>query len=261
VARTIKSRPRDRARLLVALCLLASASALHAVSPLVTDDADTVELDKLQLNCDFFVVRTGSSSLYSGQLNPVRGLTPRLELGAIFGYQWRNGSGMTPTTTDADDITDLTIAPKIRLLETPEDKLKFSARIDLKLPTASKRNGLGTGDPDLGLVGIATYTVGKTSFDSNLGYYAIDISRTDFDNDRWFIGEAVRQRVNDNWTVVGEAYGLVPNTGAGGHATWYFSVGPQWNVRDHILVTALIGGAAGHHSPDLTGTFEVTLLF
>ena len=103
------------------------------MSPLVTDDADTVELDKLQLNCDFFVVRTGSSSLYSGQLNPVRGLTPRLELGAIFGYQWRNGSGTTPSTSDANDITDLTIAPKIRLWERPDDKLKVSARVDLKL--------------------------------------------------------------------------------------------------------------------------------
>lgn len=227
----------------------------------MTDDADTVELDKLQLNCDFFVVRTGSSSLYSGQLNPVRGLTPRLELGAIFGYQWRNGSGTTPTTSDANDITDLTIAPKLRLWERADDKLKFSARIDLKLPTASKRNGLGTGDPDVGLVGIATYTLGKTSIDSNLGYYAIDISRSDFANDRWFIGEAVRQPVNENWTVVAEAYGLVPNTGAGDHANWYFSAGPQWNVRDLVVVTALIGGAAGHRSPDLTGTFEVTLLF
>jgi len=253
-----KTRTATVARLLLGLCLLASASALHAVSPLVTDDADTVEPGKVQLNCDFFVTRTGSTTLYSAQINPVRGLTPRLELGAIFGYQWRDGSG---STGDADDITDLTIAPKFCLWQRPDDKLKFSARIDLKLPTASKRNGLGTGDPDLGFVGIATYQFGKTSFDSNLGYYAIDISRTDFDNDRWFIGEAVRHEVNEKWTIVAEAYGLLPNTGAGGHATWYFNAGPQWSVRDNVLVTALIGSAAGHHSPDLTGTFEITLTF
>ena len=143
----------------------------------------------------------------------------------------------------ADDITDLTIAPKFRLWQGPDDKLKFSARLDLKLPTASKRNGLGTGDPDVGLVGIATYKLGKTSFDSNFGYYAIDFSRTDFDNDRWFIGEAVRHEVNEKWTIAAEAYGLLPNKGAGGHATWYFSAGPQWCVRDNILVTALIGSA------------------
>jgi hypothetical protein len=261
VVQSIRSRTAFVARLLLGLCLLASASASHAVSPLVTDDADPVEPGKLQLNSDFFVVRTGSTSLYSGSINPVAGLTPRLELGAIFGYQWRNGAGATPTTSDADDITDLTIAPKLRLWQGPDDKLKFSARLDLKLPTAPKRNGLGTGDPDVGLVGIATYKLGKTSFDSNLGYYAIDISHTDFDNDRWFIGEAIRREVNEQWTIVAEAYGLLPNTRAGGHANWYFSAGPQWSVRDNILVTALIGSAAGHHSPDLTGTFEITLTF
>ena len=197
----------------------------------------------------------------SEQINPVLGLTPRVELGAILGYQWREGSGATPTTSDADDITDLTIAPKFRLWQRPDDTLKFSARMDLKVPTASKRTGLGTGDPDVGLVGIATYKLGKTSFDSNLGYYAIDISRPNLDNDRWFIGEAIRHEVNEKWTIVAEAYGLLPNTSAGGHATWYFSAGPQWSVRENILVTALIGSAAGHKSPDLTGTFEITLTF
>ena len=137
-----------------------------------------------------------------------------------------------------------------------------SARaLDLKLPTASERNALGTGDPDVGLVGIATYKLGKTSFDSNIGYYAIDISRADFDNDRWFIGEAARHELNKEWTVVAEAYGLLPNTRTGGYATWYFSGGPQWSVRENVVITALIGSAAGHKSPDLTGTFEITLTF
>ena len=95
--------------------MLLSQSVLLAVSPLVTDDADTVEAGKLQLNCDFQFVRTSSTSLYLVPINPVLGLTPRLELGAIFGYQWRDGSGSIPTTDDADDLTDLTIAPKLRL--------------------------------------------------------------------------------------------------------------------------------------------------
>ena len=129
-------------RLLTTLLLmLLLESVVFAVSPLVTDDADTVEAGKLQLNCDFQFIRTSSTSLYFVPINPVLGLTPRLELGAIFGYQWRDGSGSTPTTSDADDLTDLTIAPKLRLWQGLEDKLKFSARMDLKLPTASERQG------------------------------------------------------------------------------------------------------------------------
>jgi hypothetical protein len=67
--------------------------------------------------------------------------------------------------------------------------------------------------------------------------------------------------VNKDWTVVAEAYALFPHTRAGGFATWYFSGGPRWSVRENIVVTALIGSAAGHQSPDLTGTFEITLTF
>jgi hypothetical protein len=61
--------------------MLLLQNMLLAVSPLVTDDADTVEASKLQLNCDFQFFRTSSTSLYLVPINPVLGLTPRLELG------------------------------------------------------------------------------------------------------------------------------------------------------------------------------------
>ena len=198
--RTTKLQIAALTRLLLGLYLLASATTLHAVSPLVTDDADTVEPGILQLNCDFQFVRTSSTSLYSETINPALGLTPCLELDAIFGYQWRYGSGSIPTTDDADDLTDLAIAPKLRLWQGLKDKLKFGARMDLKLPIASDRHGLGTGNSDIGVVGIATYTIGKTSLDFNAGYYANDISRADFEDDRWFAGQTVRQALNKNWT-------------------------------------------------------------
>ena len=73
--------------------MLLLQNMLLAVSPLGTDDADTVPPGQLQINSDFQFVRTSSTSFYLVPINPVLGLTPRLELGAIFGYQWRDGSG------------------------------------------------------------------------------------------------------------------------------------------------------------------------
>ena len=110
-------------------------------------------------------------------------------------------------------------------------------------------------------MGIATYTIGKTSLDFNAGYYAIDISRADFDDDRWFVGQTVRQPLNDKWTLLAEVFAFLPNTQAGGHANWFFSGGPQWSVRENVSFCALVGSAAGHKSPDLTGTVEITLTF
>jgi hypothetical protein len=46
------------------LLMLLSQGIAFAVSPFITDDADTVEAGKLQLNCDFQFVRTSSISLY-----------------------------------------------------------------------------------------------------------------------------------------------------------------------------------------------------
>lgn len=105
------------ASFVVSLWLIGPAVTVRAVSPLVTDDADTVPPAQLQINSDFTFTRTGSTTLYSVPINPVAGLFPSLELGAVFGYQWRQGPGPASTTGDADSVTDLTIAPKFRLGE------------------------------------------------------------------------------------------------------------------------------------------------
>jgi hypothetical protein len=249
------------ASFMLALWLIGPASTARAVSPLVTDDADTVPPGQIQINSDFTLARTGSTTLYSVPVNPVAGLLPSLELGAIFGYQWRKGPGPVSIDGDTDSVTDLTIAPKFRFGEPLEGRLKFSGRIDAKLPTASDRHGLGTGNFDAGFVGIATYNVGNTAFDFNAGYYSIDVGGEDFDDDRWFIGQAVRHPLNKNWTILAEAYALVPNTGTGGHATFFFSGGPQWAVTKIVTASALIGTATGHKGPDLTGTFEIACQF
>ncbi len=250
-----------RAAPLLAFWLVAFVPAALAVSPLVTDDADTTPAGQLQINSDFQFLRTGATTIYSTPINPVVGLLPSLELGAIFGYQWRQGSGSTPDTGDADTVTDFVLAPKFRFWEGFDNKLKIAGRIDLKLPTASDRHGLGTGDPDAGFVGVATFNVGKTGLDFNAGYYAIDISRTDPDNDRWFIGQSIRQPINENWKFLAEVFAILPNTAAGGRATVYFSGGPQWVVGKNFTLSALLGTAAGHKSPDFTGTIELTCQF
>ena len=186
------------------LLMLLSQSLVFAVSPLVTDDADTVDPGRLQLNAGWQLSRTGSVSFYSIPVNPVLGLNSRGELGATFGYQWRGGP------TQADGISDLTIATKWRLWHTEDDNFKISARFDLKVPTASEHGGLGTGNLDAGVVLIATRYWGPTSFDWNIGYSAIDLSHAVFSDDHWFLGQAVRHELNKRWTIIGETFASPP---------------------------------------------------
>ena len=161
----------------------------QAVSPLTTDDADTVEPGRLQLNVGCQFSRTGSTESYTLPVNPVLGLNARGELGATFGYQWRGGS------SDANGIADLTLATKWRLWQTADDGFKLSGRFDLKVPAASEQDGLGTGNLDAGVVLIATRCWGSTCLDWNAGYASIDLAGGVFRDDQWFLAQAVRHEL------------------------------------------------------------------
>ena len=72
------------------LLMLLSQCMVFAVSPLVTDDAETVDPGHLQLNAGWQLTRTGSASLYFTPLNPVLGLNSRGELGAFCALKGRH---------------------------------------------------------------------------------------------------------------------------------------------------------------------------
>jgi hypothetical protein len=79
---------------------------------LVTDDADSVEVERLQVNAGYQLTQTAAVSLHGGVLNAVFGLTSRGELGATFGYQWSHD----PDQADQDGVTDLTLGSKWRFV-------------------------------------------------------------------------------------------------------------------------------------------------
>ena len=240
--------------LMLALCY---SPSLHAVSPLVTDDADTVESGQLQLNPIWQFTRTGSLRLHVLPVNPVLGLTSRGELGATFGYQWRDGSN----AVDADGITDLTFSTKWRWWQSKDEKLRLSTRFDLTLPTAAEDRGLGTGKVDGAAVLIATRTLGSTSIDWNLGYAWSDLSGTDLRDDTWFIAQAVRHELNKAWTVVGEMFAILPHSDRGGSANFSLQGGAQLSLRENLVISALIGSAAGRNSPDLVSRLGISCVF
>ena len=237
------------------------AHSASGVVPLVTDDADTVELKKIQLSAGAFLDKTAGEQNYLIPVNLVMGVSARGEVGATFGYQWRDGAGTAPDKANASGSTDLLLASKWQLWRTSDAAFKLSTRVDLKLPAASRSRGFGTGDVDGGLVLIATRSWGTTALDWNIGYLANDLSSGATEDDRWFFGQAVRQKLDEHWTIIGEIFAVVPHTGQGGSANFHFSGGAQFTVHENLLISALIGSAAGHDSPDLTGYLGFTVVY
>jgi hypothetical protein len=240
---------------IVALAVLAWTSAFGVV-PLVVDDTDPVDFGHLQLSSGLQFSRTASANLYDYSVDPVYGITPRSEFGVTFGYQSQNENG-----SEADGISDLILETKWRLIGMATNLFKLSVRFDLKLPTASERLGLGTGEPDADVILIATRNWGNTYLDWNIGYTAVDAAHSNFNDDRWFLGQALRQRLNDRWTLIGDAYVTLPQSRAGGSANFNFEGGAQFNVRENFLLSVVAGSAIGRDSPDLTGYFGFTWTF
>jgi hypothetical protein len=239
---------------IVPLATLASSHVALAVVPLVVDDADTDDFEHLQFNSGLQFSRTASENLYDYSVNPVYGITSRSEFGVTFGYQSQNGNG-----NDTDGISDLILETKWRLIGTATNLFKLSVRFDLKLPTASEP--LGTGEPDANIILIATRNWGNTYLDWNIGYTAVDAAYSNFNDDHWFLGQAVRQQLSDRWTVIGDAYVTLPQGKSGSSANFNFEGGVQFNVRENITLSALVGSAVGQDSPDLTSYFGFTWTF
>jgi hypothetical protein len=84
----------------------------HAVSPLFTDDADTVPKGKFQLGTGVEYYKAGSLRRWSLPLNPVIGLNDRWEAGVNCGYQWQKGPDSLGAMKRADSLLDTTLATK-----------------------------------------------------------------------------------------------------------------------------------------------------
>jgi|GEM_PF-1287809 len=244
--------------LVFALVCVHSASG---VNPLIVDDADTAEPQKLQMNLGGQFSQTASEQLYLSLLNLDLGVSSRGEVSASFGYLWRDGAGSAPDKAGANGNSDLLLATKWQLWRTSDNAFKLSTRLDLKLPVASRSRGFGTGDVDSGLFVIATRSWGDTALDWNMGYVAIDLPHGAAADDYWFLGQAVRQKLSERWTIIAEVFAILPQTGRGGSANFHFNGGAQYTVRENLLISALVGSAAGRDSPDLRSYLGFTLVY
>ena len=63
------------------------------------------------------------------------------------------------------------------------------------------------------------------------------------------------------WTIISEIFAVIPNTGPGGSSNFHFDGGAQFTVNENLIISALLGCAAGHHSPDLTSYLGMTVVF
>jgi hypothetical protein len=236
---------------------MAASAEARAVSPLVVDDADTVSLGKLQLNAVWQLSAAPGSDLMLVPVNPVYGVSSRGEAGVLFGYI-RQGADVT--TAGTGGASDVVLSTKWKLWEVNAG-LTLSGRLDVKLPAASEARGLGSGHTDVGGVLILTRCWERACIDWNAGYVADDVSRSDFADDTWFLGQAFRYDFDGPWMLLAEIYGGVPNGDQASRARAQYRVGVQFTAGTSLLVSGLVGSGFGSGPAGVTGTLGFSWLF
>jgi len=236
---------------------MTAAVKARAVSPLVVDDAGTVSRGKLQLNAVWQLSAAPGSDLMLVPVNPVYGVSDRGEAGLLFGYIRRDldDSG----AASADGASDVILSTKWKLWEAGES-LTLSGRLDVKLPAASPTKDLGSGHVDVGGVVLLTGCWGRTCIDWNVGYVAENVSHSDFGDDTWFLGQAVRYDLDGPLTLLAEIYGGLPNGDAAPPARAQYRVGAQFTVGTWFLISGLAGSGFGSGPAGVTGTVGLSWL-
>lgn len=144
-------------------CLAAALAALgmhaHAAQPLITDDTRTQGPRgwRLELQVTDADLASGADSEYfRGILSYGLGETADLQAGALW---YRSGQ---------DGVSDTAVALKWRFYE--RGALSFALKPALSLPTGDEQDGRGTGEANLGLRGIVSWTPGAISAHAHAGY-------------------------------------------------------------------------------------------
>jgi hypothetical protein len=211
----------------VAVCIMCGAGVAGAQQrPLVTEDPETIGSG--------LVLIEGGVDLLREVFYPVSGLEGNLlrlpTLGVSFGLssiaelQVDGGLYQRLTITDrragplagqlditgdrTNDVEDLTIATKIRLLSETASRPALAVRVATRLPNAGNESGLGLDTMDFYVTGLVGKTVQSIRFVGNAGLGILgDPTRGDRQNDVLMYGFSVARAVRQGLEVVGEING------------------------------------------------------
>lgn len=247
------------------LCILGTAvpslvfffsSSAFAVRPLTTDDTGTVEKGKFQLETGFDFDRQNN---HDKELNPsitlTYGLSERMDMGIEGGYLL-----VHPAEGKKENgFDDTEVKLKFRLMDEKDWMPSFAIAGILKIPTASKSRGLGSGKTDFGINLIFTKILGKKwSFHINTGYTFIGEHGM---NNEFNYSFAAQLILSDKLALIGEILGVNNFNGRRGDDPLFGLLGIYFLITDSIIWDGGVQIGMNKAAPDFGLTTGLTLFF
>jgi hypothetical protein len=251
-----KKKPLCYVLFVLSFLLLVFTSSTFAARPLTTEDAWTVEKGKFQLETGFDATRQDNHDReMSPSLTLSYGLLERMDMGIGSAFLF-----VLPKQEENENgLGDTELKLKYRLLDEKGWIPAFAISGKLKIPTASKSKGLGSGKTDFGIITIVTKTLSKRLvLHLNLGYTFIGEHRAD--NEFNYSG-AVQFILSDQWAWVGEIIGVNHFNGRKGDDPFSGLLGTQYLITESIVWDAGVEIGMNKAAPNFRITTGLTLLF
>jgi cobalt/nickel transport protein len=256
IGRLIKKPPTKMVVLLIFLFFPFTLSSAFAARHLSTDDAFTVEKGKFQIEMGFDVTRQDN---HDREINPSTtlsyGLLERMDLGIGSGYLF-----LHPKEGENENgLTDTELKIKYRLFDEKDWIPTLAASGKLKIPTASKSKGLGSGREDFGINAIATKNLGKRLLlHFNLGYTFIGENHVDNELNYSLGCQFI---LTEKWALVGEIVRVNNLNGQTSDDPFSGLFGTYYLITDNIVWDGGAEIGMNRAAPDFRITTGLTLLF
>lgn len=177
----------------------------QAARPLVTEDAVVAGRGITQLEVGVDYTRIGDKGEGTTLLvSPIHGVMEDTEFYLNFPYIFRRPD----SPSKGDGWGDVSFVMKHLIAEEDKKIPAFLIRMSLKLPSGDKDKGLGTGDTNVGFLGVLTKGFGPATIHLNAGYTFVGRQNESRHDNEVNYGIAGEYAVGKKTRVVGEVYGL-----------------------------------------------------
>jgi hypothetical protein len=224
------------------------------------DDAAAVPCGQFEFETGVGFIGDGPLQHWDFPLGLTAGLGWGLELGLGSGGQIEEREELASGDDLATGIRDLVFGLKWNFLTATIARPALALAFGVKLPTASREIGLGSGEVDYDLTAIVSQPIGdRWDAHLNLGYSWLgDPPGEEFD-DVLHYGIAVGYQLRKNWELLAEVYANSPFTD--GATTAFVNFGSRWQVRENLVLDAAVGAGLTSSSPGIIATLGLTWTF
>jgi len=252
-----------RRRLLVAACAtsIIHASPSFAGRPLNINDAPALDPRNIQIEAGVGYVKDSDCDHYDLPIAVTYGVTPGLEAGIGFGGQFEQRTETDGETIHEDGLGDLTVGAKWNPVIEQGLLPALAIGPQVKFPTASRDDDLGSGEIDYDLTAIATKSFGDAAaVHANAGYSWIGDPDSENLDDLVHYGIALEIQLHPKAQWVGEVFAQDELTSSADTVVQY-NTGFRVDAVENVTIDIAGGSGISGDAPDFAATLGLTWVF